>query len=302
MLQPTSATNRTVAYILSDMRSGSTLLDQLLGTHPDIASLGELHWLPAYVTQDRRIYDPDHELVCTCMHPVADCLFWSEVARCLNVQMDALRLRVPFTRTQKRILTRYPGVFRRRFIQRATAGHQVADDNLALIDCLFRVSGCSVLVDSSKSTYRFRLIHDIRPAHTRGLILTRDYRAVVHSKMKRGHSLEAAAKGWLTKMREIAALTGDLPNNHVHRLRYEDLCRDPVSELARLCEFLGLAFTPVMLERPVAGTHHIGGSPSKFDRTRTTISMDTTYKNAFSAIELARLADLVGDSAAEWGY
>jgi hypothetical protein len=294
--------SRQIAFVLSDMRSGSTLLDQLLGAHPAVMSLGELHWLPAYVTRDRSIYDPNHELVCTCGRAVADCEFWSQVALRLGRPLDSLQLRPSFTRNAMRFLERFPSTFRHRFVQRTLAGTGLVDDNLALLDCLFEVSGRRCLVDSSKSTFRFRAVHDARPLQTRGLILTRDYRAVVHSKMKRGHSLESAARGWRSKMRQIAALTDDLPREHIHRLGYENLCQDPAGELTRLCGFLGLAFVPAMLERPTGGTHHIGGSPSKFDQSRLRIAMDTAYQNAFSAPELTRLASLVGDMAGRWGY
>jgi hypothetical protein len=294
--------SRQTAFVLSDMRSGSTLLDQLLGAHPEVMSLGELHWLPAYVTQDRSKYNPNHELVCTCGRAVADCEFWSQVALRLGRPLDALQLRPSFTRNGKRFLERFPGAFRHQFLQRALAGTKVVDDSLDLNNCLFEVSGRRCLVDSSKSTFRFRAVHDARPLETRGLILTRDYRAVVHSKMKRGHSMESAAEGWRSKMRQIAALTDDLPREHLHRLSYENLCQDPVSELTRLCGFLGLAFVPAMLERPTVGTHHIGGSPSKFDQSRLIIAMDTAYQNAFSPPELTRLASLVGGMAGRWGY
>jgi hypothetical protein len=294
--------NRKIAFVLSDMRSGSTLLDQLLGAHPEVMSLGELHWLPAYVTQDRSIYDPHHELVCTCGRAVADCEFWTRVALRLGRPLDSLQLRPSFTRNTKRFLERIPGAFRHQILQKALAGTKMVDDSLDLIDCLFEVSGSRYLVDSSKSTYRFRAIHDARPAQSCGLVLTRDYRAVVHSKMKRGHSLEFAARGWRSKMRQIAALTDDLPREHIHQLSYESLCKDPVRELTRLCGFLGLAFVPAMLERPTVDTHHIGGSPSKFDRSRLIIAMDTAYQTAFSAPELTRLASLVGGMAARWGY
>ena len=51
-----------IVYVLSDTRSGSTLLDQLLGAHTQIVSVGELHWLNAYVRRDRRLYNPVHPL------------------------------------------------------------------------------------------------------------------------------------------------------------------------------------------------------------------------------------------------
>jgi len=293
---------RQIAFVLSEVRSGSTLLDQLIGAHPDVMSLGELHWLPAYVTQDRSIYDPRHELICTCGRTVNECEFWSQVAQRLGRPLDSLHLRPSFSATEKRLLGRFPRAFRNRLLQNLLAGSAMVRDTLALADCLFAVSGRHYLVDSSKSTFRFRAVYDARPLQTRGLILTRDYRAVVHSKMKRGDSLESAAIGWRSRMRQIAALTDDLSREHVFQLSYENLCRDPVGVLSRLCEFLKLTFTPAMLERPTSGTHHIGGSPSKFDRSRVEIALDTAYENAFSAAELDRLANLVGESAGRWGY
>lgn len=294
--------NRQVAFVLSDMRSGSTLLDQLLGAHPAVMSLGELHWLPAYMNQDRSMYDPKHELVCTCGRVVSDCEFWGRVAIRLDRPLDSLQLRPSFSRLGRQFIERFPGAFRHSFLQKTLTGTKMIDDSLDLFDCLFDVSGCRCLVDSSKSTYRFRAVYDARPEQTCGLVLTRDYRAVIHSKMKRGHSLESAATSWRGKMRQIAALTDDLPRECIHQMSYESLCQDPVGELTRLCGFLGITFTPAMLERPTVGTHHIGGSPSKFDRSRSTIAMDIAYQTAFTAAELARLNRIVGDMANRWGY
>jgi hypothetical protein len=290
------------AFILSDMRSGSTLLDQLLGAHTDILSVGELHWLAAYATQDRGQYNPDHELVCACGLAVSECPFWTGVEGCLGRGLAAMQLRPAFAHGIERLLGRLPALFRVRVAQTLFAGRHMVPDSLALVDCLSRVSGRRHVVDASKSPFRFRAIYEARPARVRAILLTRDYRAVVHSKMKRGHTLDAAATGWRSRMRQIAALTDDLPKCHVHRMTYEDLCRDPSAELARLCRFLGVTFEPRMLQRPNAGLHHIGGSPSKFDRSRTEIVLDTSYQNAFTASQLARLRRLVGDIPERWGY
>jgi hypothetical protein len=289
-------------FVLSDMRSGSTLLDQLLGAHPEITSLGELHWLAAYVTQDRGMYDPDHELVCTCGRPVRECPFWGAVARCLRRPLESLQLQVVFTRAGRYLAHHLPGICRYQLLRRMLTGSRMVEDTIALVDCLFKVSQRRFLVDSSKSPYRFRAIHDARPAQVLGLILTRDYRAVVHSKMKRGQSLESAAIGWRNRMRQIAVLTDDLPRDRICCLRYEDLCQYPRREIERLCGFLGIAFTSAMLHRPTAGIHHIGGSPSKFDTTRTDIAIDDAHESAFTASELDHLASLVGNMADRWGY
>ena len=296
------AGNASLVFILSDMRSGSTLLDQLLGAHPEVLSVGELHWLTAYATQDRGLYDPDHDLLCTCGLPVTQCPFWSQVAERLGRPLESLQLQPAFEPLARRVRDRFPSLFKIRAFRDLLFGRREVRDNLALADCLLDISGCRSLVDSSKSEFRFRAVYDARPSRARAIILTRDYRAVVHSKMKRGHSMESAAIGWRNKMRRIAALTDDLPANRVYRLTYERLCEDPVPELGRLCRFLDLGFSATMLQRPSEGVHHIGGSPSKFDPSRGQIKLDSAYLSAFTTPQLARLARLVGDVARTWGY
>jgi hypothetical protein len=120
--------------------------------------------------------------------------------------------------------------------------------------------------------------------------------------MKRGQSLKAAALGWKRKMREIGALTGDLPSTTVHLLKYEALCENPRRELERVCEFLGVEFSENMLSRPTTDVHHIGGSPSKFDRSLTRIVLDRSYENRFSKDEVDHIQRIVGATAGKWGY
>src|SRR5262245_47931937 len=96
-----SPMRKATIFVLSDVRSGSTLLDQCLGGHPDIVSLGEVHWLAAYLAQDRGIYDPDHPLVCSCGLPVAECPFWESVQRALGKPLDSLVLRQNLKRSRQ---------------------------------------------------------------------------------------------------------------------------------------------------------------------------------------------------------
>ncbi|MCU0923931.1 MAG: sulfotransferase, partial [Burkholderiaceae bacterium] len=59
-----------VAYICSSGRSGSTLLNLMLGSHPDFVCLGEIEHLPKNVALDT---------VCTCGARVSACPFWNRV-------------------------------------------------------------------------------------------------------------------------------------------------------------------------------------------------------------------------------
>jgi hypothetical protein len=104
-------------------------------------------------------------------------------------------------------------------------------------------------------------------------------------------------------MRQIDALTRDLPQKHVHRMTYEALCEDPRGQLQRLCEFLELEFDEAMLRRPDSGSvHHIGGSPTKFDASRAEIRHDRSHEGSFSEAELGRMRGIVREEAARWSY
>jgi hypothetical protein len=306
-----------IIFVLSDNRSGSTLLDQLLGAHPAIASLGEVHQLPAYARQDRTLYDPAHPLICTCGETVPECPFWRKVAATLGKPFDSLqflprffnvkrgdggRLRRTLRRFPRRFIEARPIRFRSRAIQWVFGGPRLAHDSFSLFDAIFAVSGSRYLVDSSKNALRFRAIRDVQPERVRAIVLGRDYRAVVHSKMKRGRSMEASAIGWRKAMVLIDALTQDLPSDRKCRLKYEALCDKPEQELRRICDFLGLSFSATMLERPTQDIHHIGGSPSKFDASRSAISLDAAYRHAFDQSTLTTLRNLVGNVADTWDY
>jgi hypothetical protein len=286
-------------FILSDNRSGSTLLDQCLGAHSALVSLGELHWLRAYALEDRTLYDPAHPLVCSCGRRLAECPFWSAVRDALGRPLESLELRM---RGARRLIRTHPRLFRRRLIRNLFRGRRVVRDSVALFQAVLAVAGRAHCVDSSKLPVRFRAIYDEHPDRAKAIVLVRDFRAVVHSKMKRGMRLEPAALGWRRKMRQIEALTGDLPPTHVRILKYEDFCRQPARELAGLCEFIGIEFEEGMLRRQAARTHHIGGSPSKFDESRREISLDESAAGHFSDAQVADMRAIIGDVAERWGY
>lgn len=307
---------RIAAFILSDVRSGSTLLDQCLGAHDDVVALGEAHWLPAYVTHDRSQYDPVHELVCACGLDVGECPFWIAVRRELGRPLESLDLHSRFSRGSRdgsllsrvrflprRVVRSCPGLYRLSAVRRVLGGPRLATDVLRLLDAACRASGRGIAIDSSKSPFRFRAVHGLDPGRARAIVLARDFRAVVHSKMKRGESLEGAARGWRVAMEQVDVLTRDLPSDHIHPLRYEDLCEQPHRELARICAFLGIQFQETMLRRPEKGlVHHIGGSPSKFDESRNEIVLDRAYETVFTKQDVDRMRRIVGDEVSRWSY
>ena len=303
-------------YILSDVRSGSTLLAQLLGAHSQIASGGELQWLRAYALNDRRLYNPPHELVCGCGKTFADCEFWQSIAKRLRAPISEMKLILnsfgwidPGGRTKgfhrrimRRTLELNPDIFQWRLIRSLYGGTRVGTDSALLLDTILEETGARVAVDTSKIIFRFKSLYEAAPTKTKVVELSRDYRAVVYSQMKRGVSLEDSAKDWMLKARQMQSVLRGVPEDQIFRLRYEDLCSDPQAALSGICEFVGLSFETAMLSRPSSNTHDLGGSPSKFDSGRRQIRLDTSYLGQFTDSQIRTMQRVVGSAANRYGY
>ncbi|MCG8371496.1 MAG: sulfotransferase [Proteobacteria bacterium] len=307
---------KEILFVLADVRSGSTLLAQLLGAHPDVFSVGEIQWLRAYARDDRSLYNPPHELACACGETFAACDFWQSVAARLQrpvrdaffvprvfswIGPGAVR-QGPYGRLWMRLLRTIPSAWLWPGVRQLSGGRGIAENNLAVFDAIFETTGARYIVDSSKNAFRFRSIYDKRPGGCRIIVLNRDYRAAVHSRMKRGVTLDEAAEKWAEKVRQVRALTRGIPDDVLLPVKYEDICGDPRRELTRICEFLGLEFRERMLRRPTQSIHDLGGSPSKLEAGRREIRLDTSYVGKYSDAELERLRRIVGPSARIAGY
>ena len=307
---------KKIIFIMSDNRSGSTLLDQLLGANPTIMSLGEVHHLKAYALSDRAIYDPIHPLVCSCGKQISDCQFWSLVETRLGRPLKELRSRFRlFDRrrhkfaakrfTKRRVaamLARYPKLVSTPVFRSILNSKQLVKDAFDLFDAAFNVSGVDFLVDSSKSAIRMRTLFDAQPDRMIVIMLARNFRGTVHSKMKRDMDITEAIESWTRQIKAMKNIVSDMPSEQVIRVKYEDLCEDPAAELRRICSHIGVEYSADMLLRPSTDIHHIGGSPSKFDPERKGIIKDESYVDAFSDEQVAYMKKVVGDAAADWGY
>lgn len=305
-----------IAYIVSDNRSGSTLLDLLLGAHPSVISLGELHHLRAYAKQDRSLYDPKFPLLCSCGLSVGECTFWVAVQSHLRIAFSDMRLRFAFPPAMAEsairrlcrqlvlqyVLPRRPAWIRNPALSYLISTGEVAAHSFLLYDAILEVSNARIVVDSSKSPARMRALFDYASDRLIVIALTRHYLGVINSKMKHGRGMMDSAYGWRHSIEAMERLVEGIPTASLIRLRYEDLCENPEKALRRLCGSLGLDFRREMLARSAYVSHRIGGSPSQFDPSRTEIRLDNSYTEAFSRSELQTIKKIVGDVAERYGY
>lgn len=268
-------------YICAAGHSGSTLLDLILGSHSNMVSLGEITQLPKNLSLNTS---------CTCGSPVQDCGYWTRVLSLLTerLQLDIAKnpylLELGFIDARVVIdhkkQTKWYGI-RRKIVTGLTylswryrmpgltiftkAYDRAMKNNLALYDCVREVSGCRVVVDSTKHYMKAVGIYRSAPAQTKIILLTRDGRGVFYSNLKRKFGRRRSLESWLKHFsRALPLFANQLPASAVLQVRYEDLCRDPTSTLQTVCKFIGLDFESAMLDFSTHIHHIANGNDMRF--------------------------------------
>lgn len=270
-------------------RSGTTLLERLLGELPGVSPLGEVvHLWERDIAGDER---------CGCGEHFSDCPFWAQVGQRAfggwqNVDVwRILALRDTVERT--RYILRLAGA-------RLTPAHRALVEEYAqwyfsVYRAAAEVSGATVLVDSSKHAalafcLRFARDLDLRVAH-----VVRDSRGVAYSWTKTVARPESTSGEEMT--RYTPSRSAMLWNAHnaafgmlarcgvpVRRVRYEQLLADPTGTLEDLARFVDLPIDKVDIVRD--GTVHLGpchsaaGNPMRFTVGPVRLRHDDAWRTA----------------------
>jgi len=239
---------KMIVYLSGYGRSGSTLLDIILGSSHNAVSAGEVgNLLELYLDPGGR---------CSCDKKLNECTVWSEVVERAFPGSSPEVLRF-YNRIQQRVekwtnlhLLLLP---KRQISLKCTYAMFMR----RLWTSVFAVSGKSVIVDSSKSAYRFAwralALHRLCKFDVRVIHLVRDGRGVMQSKI-RGNDRKLRAgvpakerfaayrglAGWVIANCISIITRFLLPTGLYQLVRYEDLVSKPEVELKKLGHFLQL--------------------------------------------------------------
>jgi hypothetical protein len=234
----------TVIYLLGSARSGTTALSALLGSHPDIASPGELGVLvqKAWVT-------PEY---CSCGVLGAACPFWTavrgDVASALGADDVGALVRLQrFDRVKRLPALLAATAHGSRELQRYGAAVR------AVFAAIARRAGAAVVIDSSKTPSRALALNSALGNDVRFVHVVRDPRGVAWSLMKsfradlrggvnrdmRARPPLRAAVEWVA-INVLSEWVARRAPGRVMRVRYEDFVRDPATVLEAIAMFGGL--------------------------------------------------------------
>ena len=248
----------TVLFILGAGHSGSTLLNLLFNAHSEAIGLCEVHAIHRFLSfPDDDPRNPLHQKL------------WRDVATCWTGKTG-----IPF----REIDIHTP---RRRQL-RAWGDDQVdayVDHNMALLDCVARVSGARVIVDSSHNRWRLLVMSRSAAIDLRVVHVIRDGRAVVNSYSRKYQSLGVGLRRWLIPT-ALALAMRPLVDVPWVRVRYEDLASRPESVLEDLCEFAGLEFEPGMVRYWEHEDYSIGGN--RMRRSKRPVKLDERWQSELS--------------------
>ena len=302
-----------VLYVAGWGRSGSTLLDRMLGQVPSVFSAGELRdvWLRG-VIEDR---------LCGCGERFHACDVWSKIGQEAFGGWDAvdveavhdLRVRLDRPWSPPRVLTSRLSPALDGDVQR------YVDHLSALYRAIADVSGARVIVDSSKIPTYALLLRRIPGIDLRVLHLVRDSRGVVFSWQKqvvrpdgRGtdEMIRYGAAGASARYVFYNGLTHGLRAMRipVRFLRYEDLIVRPRAHVRDVLSFAGIRSTDDELsflgdhEVDLAPNHTVDGNPMRLRAGTVPLRLDDAWRRDMDRRTRATVTALTAPMLAAYGY
>lgn len=324
-------------FILGKGRSGSTVLDTLLGQLDGFVSVGELVYF-----WDRSVRQ---RYQCGCGRPVPDCEFWQAVlAEAFDARFgdDGVWLRLPDTDGIREVFgAREPVPAREvarlerpvtawrnapRLLVHAITGRgrwpalaAYCDVTARLYAAITEVSGSSVVVDSSKLPINPAALGLVDGAAASCVHLVRDPRAVAFSwqrhktwviddrpeAMPRFGGASSSAS-WMARnlVAELARVCAG--GGRSMRLRYEDFVAAPVQSVRSIAALAGVSAGELEFMddqyAAVRGNHTAGGNPGRFEQGRVEFRADDEWVANIPGRDALLVTALTAPLVARYGY
>lgn len=321
-----------LAYILAASHSGSTLLSMLLGSHPQIATVGEMALSPNSMGNLDRYR-------CSCGSFIRQCSFWLKVKEGMGrrgCDFDLARAGTDYRNVESRYARRLLGPLHRgRFLESVRDGalfispawrrhlSEVHERNAVLASAVSEIAKADILVDSSKIALRLKYLLRNPELEVKVIRLIRDGRAVALTYMdpavyadakdpnRRGGGMggdrkserlcmHEAAYEWRRCMEEAEHILRQVPPERRMEIRYEDYCREPEASLAHIHEFLGV--TPGRQPKEFRSVEqHVVGNGMRLDTT-SEIRLDERWREILTERDLRIFDQVAGAMNRRHGY
>ncbi|ASC69665.1 Polyketide synthase [Halomicronema hongdechloris C2206] len=294
---------RKVVFILGIGRSGSTMLDLMLGTHSQGFSLGEISKIP-------QIFQRQQTVAAFC--PSSS--FWPDHFS----EADARRLAIGLSGHR---LHRHVPLKLERWLREWLGQDAILHPYTLLLDRI----GQPLLIDSSKYpdwVSRQLQGREFRQGHIQAYLLhvVRDGRAVLNSYLRAypDWTVEKISRRWLDNLTHSQQVYERFPAARKMRVRYERLATQPEATMQAVCQLLEIPYEPAMLAYWSGNHHYVAGSRSAraliaryrqhpiaanvqnvhgsyYQDMEMTIKLDQRWRQELSTDKIDRFYRIVGD-------
>lgn len=298
---------RVLAIAGSD-RSGTTLLDTILGGYPDVFSAGEVWHLWNRGLRDGRL--------CGCGLPVNECPLWTKVVHRAwpqGIDWGVIGSGDSLLRSRHSFDPLLPGLGRRYFERLEPLARQVGP----VYEAIAEVTGAGVIVDSSKRPTWMHLLSRVDGIELKILHMVRDPRAVAHSRHRYKRQVDDKVDRGMTQHAPVStAVFWNIWNLAIEgisrsgipflRVRYEDLIESPVATTETIASFIGMSQSthPTLRDDSVelSAGHTVSGNPTRFDTGRVRLQIDDSWKTDQSRLNRIAVTSVTAPVARRYGY
>ncbi|MFW6110117.1 MAG: hypothetical protein ACOC6Q_01705 [Patescibacteria group bacterium] len=271
-------------YIAGTGHCGSTLLDLIIGSAPEVFSTGELGFYNIY--KDNKIYNKENpDYICTCGKDFNKCKIWQKVNTNSNFKIKKI---FSLWESLKIVLfTLFPFIpFNK---------NKYTDDTHNLLEKLKKVINSKKTIyflDSSKDPRRLFYLFNNKNLEIFPIFLTREAGGVAYSYSKKENLKKGKKRKsfYLTLLKWLLVnfVTGKMLKNNPDKIliKYKDFCENPENYIKLINKKLSINIPAKdFLEKVNKGTYHnIDGNVLRFNEI-TEIKRDNKWKTKLTKIQ-----------------
>ena len=300
-----------VIYVGATGRSGSTLVDRVIGQIPGYVSVGEVRVLWSLALAENRL--------CGCGRRFLECPFWGKVGEVAYggwEQVDAREVEASLASLG------YPEAVRQMLGRSSNRHGQPAAAEGVLERLYAGISAASdgaTIIDSSKGPRYGFLLSTVRSIDLKLIHLIRDSRGVAHSWAKEVTRPDTPGRTVLMPRQGATSISlrwnlhnalFELIGRHVPlaRLQYESFTENPRAELTRVLGELGRSPSPADLafldDRSVElePNHTVMGNPMRMATGRVALTTDLAWRRDLPRRQRAVVTALTWPLMRRYGY
>ncbi len=250
-----------ILYILSDVRSGSTLLENIFSSANHIKSVGELCYLGSYL--NKWSVGESTNWKCSCGKDFQDCEYWKNV-------LDLLKEKGHSKITDTKIIKTFNTFHTRVNITDFNKNKEIVKLLNDVYTTVFDLDECEIIVDSSKDESQLLALYKQIDFDIKVVYIKRDIRAVTSSKLKwsikrekkKINKFKILILSKLKTFRQKSVLKHVDDKDKIF-IKYEELARNPQETINQITQKFNLEKIKVPEYMEQRDEHAIAGTPNR---------------------------------------